>query len=326
MIVPRISPTPIAMGLYGALRRKRYQKPPMLDYDALVVDDYLAYVVNGVAVINCDGKDVQLLTQITNGEKVVLQNIPIVVMNFKNAYSKGLDIECNDPELNATRMLLFRGDEENGTEAAATESIFIEGLHINNKSVHGNMDAIAMYWVGSSASPMKSVTLQNSLIEGVGIEGNEDELGYHPDALQFQGGVFTSRVYVENFTCKTRYQAIYAPWEENTGTPANHMLAPAWSFMDVNIKAEDPSAHRLVTCQSESGTAAQFPQTLFANVYLEQGQTHPWGIGCANVHVDPNLDDNSPYNFVPEAAITNVPFGGAAPVDFVTADEVGIYY
>ena len=244
--------------------------------------------------------------------------------NFRRVHIKGLEIELDDPNFPENRALNFTTAGSGGADLI--EEIFIEGLRIENNFMMPSSDAIALYYIGTAAAPCNRFVLQNSSITGVGIAGTDDGIGAHPDLLQFQALVFITDVYIENFTGSTMYQGFFCPWDDANSPQITAADAPNWHFKNVNISSEDSSTNRLLVMQNEGKTAAEFPTTTFDNVYLSQGQTHSFGVGAAAIHVNPNLTDSSPYEFVPEADITGVPFAGRAPADFAPESKTGIFY
>lgn len=315
----------LADNLKQMLAREKQQKPPVL-VNPLIVKDYTPYISGDTAIINANGGDLLLYCHEVNGKKTVLMNTTIYPYNYRNLIVYGLDLQCDNGTTPASRMLLLRGDSAEGVQAEAIENIFIQGLHINSNYGHGNLDAISCYWVGSKASPVERLVIQDSLINGIGIAGDDDVNGFHPDIFQLQGDAYIKDIYFENFTGKTMYQGIYAPWEENTGTPADSIYSPRWHFADANFVSEDPSTHIMLSLANIACTVADYPKVTFTRTYISQGQTHEFGVGCTAIHVDPDLTDASPYEFVSGARINGVPFPGLAPNDFVTRNEVGVYY
>ena len=274
------------------------QTPPTL-VNPLVVSDYDLYGTGAERVISGGDGDVLLLAHSpAGGPAQTLLNTKITIYNFRRLHVYGLDLEVTDPLL-TTRVLQIKTSSDRTT----TEEVFIEGLSMEHNFIADNCDAIVVLNLGIDAGPVSRFVLQSSRITGVGVPTNSDGPNVHPDIMQFQGNTRIDNVYIENFTGTTMYQGLFLPWNQNTSSSA---LAPEYALRNVNISSEDPDTHRLFTTQDEGYTAAEYPITSFDNVYLSQGQTHSFGVGPSEIHVDPLLYDDSYFQFVPAARITGV--------------------
>ena len=299
------------------------QTPPTL-VNPLVVSDYDLYGTGSTRLINGQGGDVLLLAHAPNGQSQVLKNVRLNISNFRRLHIQGLDIELDDPSFPESRVINLATGGSGGSPLI--EEIFIEGMRIENHFIQDNADALAMYWIGTLEAPVNRLVIQNSRITGVGIAGRDDSNDVHPDIMHFQAEVFIKDVYIENFTGTTMYQGIFAPWDDANSPEIGATSAPNWHLKDVNISSEDYSTNRLLVFQNEGGSVADFPVTSFENVYLSQGQTHSFGVGPSEVHVDPLLYDDSPFEFVAAARITGLPTTGRASSDFASRASVGINY
>ena len=304
-------------GLLGAVQWM--QTPPTL-VNPLVVSDYDLYGIgDATRVINGGDGDVLLLAHSpAGGPAQTLFNTKISVYNFRRLHVYGLDLEVTDPLL-TTRVLQIKTSSDRTT----TEEVFIEGLSMEHNFIAGDCDGIVVLNLGIDAGPVSRFVLQSSRITGVGVPTNADGPGVHPDIMQMQGNTRIDNVYIENFTGTTMYQGLFLPWNQNTTSSA---FAPEYALRNVNISSEDSFTHRLFTTQDEGYTAAEYPITSFDNVYLSQGQTHSFGVGPSEIHVDPLLYDDSPFEFVAAARITGLPTTGRASSDFASRARVGINY
>lgn len=294
------------------------EKPPVLE-DPLIVSNYDLYGTGEVRIIDGKGRDILLLAHAPTGNPEVLKNVQITVQGFRKLHIKGLDLEIDDPAYARNKALLVR---THWKPDDMSEEVFIEGVRIDNNFTHPNTDALSVYYLGTDAKPISRFVIQKTRIAGVGTQGLSDGDGVHPDLMQFQGGVYIDSVIFEKFTGTTMYQGIFAPWSENS----SFAKQSSWDFREVNIRSEDRNTNRLLVTQNEGFSAETYPVTSFKDVFLSQTQSHQFGVGSANIHVNPNLRDDSPYEFVPEARITGTPTPGLSEVDFAPREEVGIYY